>query len=75
MELRLNIGYKQILELIYQLPKKDIEKLSAVLQTDLLTKKSKKAIQKLIINAPTWSESDFHEYQKARSHIDKSRMS
>ena len=74
MELRININYKQILGLIYQLPKKDIEKLSITLQSEILSKKSTRSIQEMILNAPTWSNSDYHYYQKARSHINESRI-
>ncbi len=74
MELRVNIDYKQILGLIYQLPKRDIEKLTIILQSEILSKKSTRSIQELILNAPTWSDSDYHYYQKTRSHINKSRI-
>ncbi len=71
MELRINIDYKQILGLIYQLPKRDIEKLTTALQSEILSKKPTRSIQDLILNAPTWSDSDYHDYQNARSHINK----
>ncbi len=74
MELTVNVDYEQILGLIYQLPKKDIEKLTSILQSDIISKKSTKSIQELILNAPTWSDSDFHDYQNVRNHIDKSRV-
>jgi hypothetical protein len=74
MELSVNIDYKQILGLIYQLPKKDIEKLKITLQSEILSKKETGSLQELILNAPTWIDSDFYEYQKARSHINKSRI-
>ncbi|MCD4788465.1 MAG: hypothetical protein K8R37_00585 [Bacteroidales bacterium] len=74
MELRVNIDYKQILGLIYQLPKRDIEKLTITLQSEILSKKPTRSIQELILNAPTWSDSDYHDYQKARSYINKSRI-
>ncbi len=74
MELTLNIDYKQILGLIYQLPKKEIEKLTITLQSEILSKKPTKSIQEPIMDAPTWSDSDILDYQKARNHIDKSRI-
>ena len=74
MELRLNIDYKQILGLIHQLSKTDIQKLVTALQSEVMPKKSQKSIQELIINAPTWSVSDMDNYQKARNHISKSRI-
>jgi hypothetical protein len=74
MELKLNIDYEQILGLIYQLPEEDIEKLTAILQSGAFNKKATKSMEELILNAPTWSDSDFQNYQKARNHINKSRI-
>ncbi|RKY54369.1 MAG: hypothetical protein DRP93_05175 [Candidatus Neomarinimicrobiota bacterium] len=74
MELTVNVDYEQILGLIYQLPKKEIEKLTITLQSEILSKKSTKSIQELILNAPTWSDPEFDNYQKARNHIEKSRI-
>jgi len=74
MELNVNIDYQEILELVYQLPKKDIEKLMAMLQTGFFEKKSKESISELILKAPTWSDSEFQDYNQARNHINKSRI-
>jgi hypothetical protein len=74
MELRIDIDYNQILRLIHQLPKKEREKLADILQSEVSSKKSSKKIQKLILKAPTWSDSDFSEYNEARIHINKSRI-
>jgi len=76
MELRLNIDYNQIMNLIWQLPSKDLEKLANVLQNELSSKKkiSKKKLQEIILSAPTWSESDYKEYREARKQINKSRL-
>ncbi|MBA7549953.1 hypothetical protein ES705_42458 [subsurface metagenome] len=74
MELRIIIDYNQILRLIQQLPKRDIERLAITLQSEISSKKSTKSIQELILKAPTWSDSDFNDYQKARSYINKSRI-
>ena len=74
MELRIDVDYNQILRLIHQLPKKEIEKLANTLQTEMTSKKSSKAIQKMILKAPTWSDSDFNDYNEARNHINKSRI-
>jgi hypothetical protein len=74
MELRIDIDYNQILRLIHQLPQKEIEKLTNTLQTEIASKKSSKAIQKMILNAPTWSDSDLNDYNEARNHINKSRI-
>jgi hypothetical protein len=74
MELRIDIDYNQILRLIHQLPKKEIEKLTNTLQTEIATKKSSKAIQKMILKAPTWSDSDLNDYNETRNHLNKSRI-
>ena len=74
MELSININYNQILKLIRQLPKKDIEKLTRTLQSEISSEKSAKSLEKLILQAPTWTDSDLKEYKNARSHINKSRV-
>ena len=74
MELRIDVDYNQILRLIHQLPKKEIEKLTNTLHTEMTSKKSSKAIQKMILKAPTWSDSDLNDYTEARNHINKSRI-
>jgi hypothetical protein len=74
MELTIKIEYSQILKLIHQLPRKDIEKLATTLQKDLSSKKSVQSIQDLILLAPTWSKSDLNDFQEARESINKSRI-
>lgn len=74
MELKLNIDYNQILGLIHQLPEKEIRKLATALQSEILSKKSSRSIQELILQAPTWSDSDFNAFQETRNYINKSRI-
>jgi hypothetical protein len=74
MELRINLNYNQILGLIRQLPDKDIEKLSITLQSEISSKRSSGSIEELILKAPTWSESDFDDFNQVRNHINKSRI-
>lgn len=74
MELRVDINYNQILRLIRQLPKKDIKKLTNTLQSEIAADKSTRSLQKLILQAPTWTDSDLKEYNEARIHINKSRI-
>jgi hypothetical protein len=74
MELRVEINYNQILRLIRQLPKSDIKKLTNTLQSEIATEKSIKSLQKLILEAPTWTDSDLNNYCEARTHINKSRI-
>ena len=74
MELRVDINYNQILELIRQLPEKDIKKLTNTLQSEIISDKSGKSLQKLILQAPTWTDSDLNDYNQARTRINKSRI-
>lgn len=74
MELTIKIEYSQILKLIHQLPKKDFEKLANTLQMDLVSKKSAKNIQELILQAPTWTKSDLVDFQEVRTSMNKSRI-
>lgn len=74
MELKINIEYVQILKLIHQLPKEDIEKLVNTLQSEISVKKSSKKIRELILKAPTWTDSDLNDFQNARDQINTSRI-
>ncbi len=74
MELRINLDYHQILGLIRQLPDKDIEKLAITLQSEISSKNPSKAIEDLILKAPTWTETEFEDYKEARNHLNKSRL-
>ncbi len=74
MEIKLNLNYKQLLELVLQLPKKEKEKLVSEIQSEMAEKKpsEKNKWQKIILEAPTWSEEQFKSYQSAREHINNS---
>jgi len=74
MELRINIDYNQILKLIQQLPKKEIERLASSLQSELLIPKSSDTLKELILKAPIWTDSDYHDYNEARTHLNQSRI-
>jgi hypothetical protein len=77
MELRINLEYKQILNLVHQLPEKDIERLASTLQSEVSNKRKRtknRSIQELLLKAPTWTESDYSGFQEARDHINKSRI-
>lgn len=75
MELRVDINYNQILGLIRQLPENDIKKLANTLQYEIRKDKSQAILQDLILQAPSWTESDFEAFQEARIHINTSRLS
>ena len=74
MELRIEIEYDQILKLIHQLPKREIERLTNTLQNEIESKKSSKTIREMILKAPTWEDSDLNEYNEVRNHLNKSRI-
>ena len=71
MELKVDINYNQILRLIRQLPKRDIKKLTNTLQSEITADKSTRSLQKLILQAPTWTDSDLNDYNKGRIHFNK----
>ncbi len=74
MELKINLEFNQLLKLIHQLPKKDIERLSVVLQSEVSVNKSTSSLQKLILEAPTWTDAELHVYEEARAHLNQSRI-
>ena len=74
MELKINLEFNQILKLIHQLPPKDIEQLSFVLQSEVSASKSSSALQKLIMNAPTWTDAELQDYNEAIAHLNQSRI-
>ena len=74
MELNINLSYNQIIKLIYQLPESEIKRLALTLQSDILTKRRMNSIQELLLEGPTWTESDIEDYQNARNLINKSRV-
>ena len=74
MELKINLEFNQLLKLIHQLPKKDIERLSVVLQSEVTAAKSASSLQKLILDAPTWTDTELQDYNDARDHLNQSRI-
>ena len=74
MELKINLEFNQLLKLIHQLPKKDIERLSVVLQSEVKASKSSSSLQKLIMIAPTWTDAEHQDYNDARAQMNQSRI-
>lgn len=74
MELKINLEFNQLLKLIHQLPKKDIERLSSVLQSEVSASKSSTSLQKMILDAPTWTDTELQDYNDARAHLNQSRI-
>jgi len=81
MELKINIGYPQVLELVGQLPEKDIRRLAIYIQNkfaisakEWIRPPNRTPIQKLITQAPTWTDEEYKDYLDARQHINESRL-
>ena len=69
MELKLEIGYKQVLEIIKQLPANQIAKLLIDAQSIIRGEKPKKDIsdfQKLLLSAPIMSEEQHNMFVENR---------
>lgn len=69
MELKLEIGYEQMLEIIKQLPANQIAKLLIDAQNIVKEKKTKKDIsnfQKLLLSAPIMSEEQHNTFVENR---------
>lgn len=76
MDLKISIGYPQFMELIAQLPTAELEKLAVVIQQQLKAKQPKKqktALQKLLLQAPTWTEQEYQNYLEAEAHLNQFR--
>jgi len=72
MELKINIGYNEVLELIKQLSPKQKLQLKAELENSLKSETSSKtatAFQKLLLKGPIMEDSQYHECNKNRKHF------
>ena len=75
MELNVNVGYTQVLELVYQLSEKDTRKLMKQIQSKFEnTDKGRMPIKELILQAPTWTNEEYDNYLEVRKHINQSRL-
>ena len=84
MELKLNIGYPQVLELVGQLPEKDVRNLAIYIQNKFSISAKEwtppqnhtptTPIQDLITQAPTWTDEEYNNYLESRQHINQSRL-
>jgi hypothetical protein len=76
MEVKVSIGYNQILELVAQLPPAELEQLAAVVQDALKSKKKKPPktpLQELLLKAPTWTEKEYQNYLEVKAHLNQFR--
>jgi len=73
MELRVPVNYNQVLEMVYQLP--EVEKNRLLLNLQITTpKKQVKSIPKLqdlLLQAPTWTDTEYTNYLEATAHLNK----
>ena len=81
MELKINVEYPQVMELVSQLPEKDIQKLMEYIQNEYTFPVKKRIrhqkntpIQELILQAPTWTDEEYNSYLEMRQHINQSRL-
>jgi len=77
MELRLKIGYKELLELIKQLPASQMAKLKLELSEEMIEEKSKKEhseFQKLLLNGPIMAEDQYQQFLDHRKSFNQWRM-
>ncbi|MCL4482939.1 MAG: hypothetical protein M1445_10075 [Bacteroidetes bacterium] len=78
MQLKINIGYDEVYNLVKQLPKSDIKKLTISINRELVdkSKKDKKSqLTDLILNSPMWTDEEMSNYLSVRDYINNSRMS
>ena len=69
MELTLNLGYAQIMELIKQLPANQIEKIKKELAENFVQTKAKSEVsdfQKFILAGPVMSDDQYQSFIKQR---------
>ncbi|GHT02741.1 hypothetical protein FACS189440_02230 [Bacteroidia bacterium] len=77
MEMQAHIGYHQVLEMVYQLPQEEVSKLLKKLQSDVAHSKNQVGtqkykltkMQKLLLQAPTWSDEEYKSYLEANEHF------
>ncbi len=74
MELTVNLQFEQVLNLVRQLPKAELQRLVKTLQSQLSEMPEPKPLtdwQKLIQQAPTWGESELQAVEEARQHFNR----
>ena len=77
MELKLKIGYKELLDLIKQLPSSQLVKLKAELSDDLIEKKSQneqQSFQELLLNGPVMEDEQYQQFLDHRNAFNQWRM-
>ena len=75
MEMKVHL-YQQLLALLKQMPGKEAEKIFNLLKKEFSPKKKPKSsgnLQRLILNAPTWTEKEYNNFLEARTHLNSFR--
>lgn len=74
MRLSIEISFDQLLQYIRQLSFSDKEKLVLEIQKDMVFKKKEAAptaLQKLLLQGPTWSDSEYQQVMRTREQINQ----
>ncbi|NJL75632.1 MAG: hypothetical protein HC892_11985 [Saprospiraceae bacterium] len=77
MELRVQIGYQQLVQLIQQLPKQYFEQLQYDMVSGQLKaqpKMDKSQFKDFLMSGPVMSDEQFHLFQENRQHFNTWRM-
>ena len=74
MELKVEIGFDQLMNAIKQLPAAKLKQLKAELSEQTLTETmSRKNIQHLLLNGPVMSDVQYEDYKAIRDRLNKWR--
>jgi hypothetical protein len=77
MELRLKIGYRELLELIKQLPASQLAKLKSELSDEMIEEKSKQEhsdFQKFLLGGPIMAENQYQQFLDHRKSFNQWRV-
>jgi len=72
MELTVNLEYRQVLDLVRQLPDSQIEKIRKELMNNFIWTKARLEVtdfQKFILSGPVMSDSQYQVFQQQREHF------
>lgn len=71
MELKINLGFDQVLNLVRQLSKTEKQKLAEVIQKDLDVKKEQSNLANILLNGPTWTDEEYKKICLIREQINQ----
>jgi len=77
MEHKVRIEYTDIVSAVKQFSVSELEALISSISIEIAEKKSGgvEDIKSILLSAPSWSETDYQNYKKARDYFNKSRLS